>query len=287
MQEFQRDMRVAKLSPVTIHDRIAVIERLRRFLNGKPLLDADHCDLHRFQQAFGHLAPASVDIYTRHVQAFFRWAHGRDIIGADPAKGLIKPRLPKGRPHPMTIGELELILSVASPVLRLVFVLAAFAGLRRGEICALQRRDLELDARHPVALIHGKGNRERIVPLLLPVVAELQRFGLARAGYVVLKHGRAYPPGQLSVDVYQFLRGIGVESSLHSARHFFCTHAARMTRDPMFIRDLAGHQSVQTTEIYMESDMSDAHRRLGEFAAAANRMLSGQPQLHVVSGGER
>lgn len=282
MQQFRRDMEIAKYSPVTIGDRIEVVERFRRWLD-KPLLEATGEDLRAYQATFSHLAPASVDIYTRHLKAFYQWAHKRRLIAEDPSTDMILPRLPKGLPHPTSHEDLRVIFACTDGPLRLAYVLAAFAGLRRGEICRLHRRDLQLGQREPVALVHGKGGKDRKVPLLAPVVMEIERSGLAHGWVVHLSGGRAYPPERLSADSTHLLRHrLGLSTTLHSMRGTFATSAGRRTRDPMFVRDLLGHSSVATTEIYVQTSMRDAHERLAGVASEAWDMLGMGTQLRAV-----
>lgn len=272
LHQYRTEMQIAKYSPVTIDDRLSLLRRLAEHI-GKPLLDATEDDLRDFQAQFAHLAPTSVNIYSRHMKAFYAWAARRRLIDRSPAEDLIIPKVPKGRPHPTTADELRIIFACTRGVLRLVYVLAAFAGLRRGEICRLQRRDLDLSQSLATALVHGKGGKERIVPLLAPVVAELFDFGLPRTGWVVLKDGRPYSPAKLSVDSHTHLHRLGLATTLHSMRGTFATNAARATRDPLFVRDLLGHASVATTEIYMASDMDGAHERLAAVSALAESYL--------------
>lgn len=289
MRQYVTEMKIAKLSPVTIADRIEVLERLRRYLDGQHgvgLLDAAPEQLRGFQATFAHLAPASVNIYTRHVRAFYQWATDRGRVAANPAASLVVPRIPRTRPHPTRLEDLRIVLRCTPRgALRLVYVLAAFAGLRRGEICRLQRPDLDLDSTLATALIHGKGGHERTVPLLRPVVDELYGYGLPRAGYVVLRGGRPYDPEMLSVDSHRHLASLGVETTLHSMRATFATCVARATRDPLFARDLLGHQSVATTEVYMESSTADAHLRLAPLTTLAAELLCPVPGTDLRSHG--
>src|SRR4051812_4945310 len=143
LAQMGREMRLQNRSEVTIRDRIETLERLARHLD-HDLLTATEVELAAYQGRFEHLAPATVDVYTRHVQAFYRWALQRKLIDADPSTELIRPHLRKGRPHPTSLDDLRTILACTVGALRLAYVLAAFAGLRRGEICRLHRSDLEM-----------------------------------------------------------------------------------------------------------------------------------------------
>lgn len=280
--QYADEMRVRQYSPVTIRDRLAVLERLARFAKKPPTVCTGD-DVRAFQSTFAHLSPATVNVYTRHLKAFYDWAARRRLIPENPFLDIIVPRVPKGRPHPTAIEDLRLIFSCTRGALRIAYVLASFAGLRRGEICRLQRGDMDLSVPAVAsALIHGKGRKEREVPLLPPVVYELHEYGLPRVGWVVLRDGRRYEPERLSVDSHYHLRGLGVQTTLHSMRGAFATGAAQVTRDPLFVRDLLGHDSVLTTELYMGTSMNDAHSRLSGLTTAAEGIL-GPPRGHLRS----
>jgi integrase/recombinase XerC len=270
---FEQHMVTAKLSPVTIKDRMEVIGRLQAHLGPLPLLEVAAEDLTAWQHTVGHLAPATVNIYTRHVKAFYDWALLFDYITIDPTRRLTVPKVRRGVPHPTKPEELRLIFACARGHLRLAFVLAAFAGLRRGEICRLRWDDVDLDSPTPTALIFGKGGIERVVPLLPPVVTELKALE-SRRGYVVLRpDGRPLVPAGLSITTHYWFQSNGIETTLHSLRHAYATSAARITRDPLFVRDLLGHASVSTTEIYMQTSMVGAHDRLQAMSDSAEAIL--------------
>jgi len=272
------EMRVANYSPVTIGDRVELLGRLRRHI-GKPLIDATADDLAGFQSMFVHLAPATINIYSRHVKAFFDWAVKRGHLDRSPADDLVIPRVNRNRPHPTTVEDLQTVFACTRGPLRIAYALAAFAGLRRAEICQLHRRDLDLGSPAATALVHGKGRKERIVPLLPPLVAEL-----GPSGWVVAHpDGRPYLPDRLSTESGRHMQRIGVSTTLHSMRHFFATRAAHATKDPLFVRDLLGHESVSTTEIYMLSDMDRAQERLDGLATQAAGFL-GDRRLYVARG---
>ncbi len=273
MDEFVTHMRILKRSDATITKRIELLGRLIAFL-GKPINDAATEDLRAFQASYAHLAPASVDIYTRHMKAFYRWAHGRGLIETDPAAPLGVPHIGRGKPHPTRVEDLAVIFACTTGALRLAYVLAAFAGLRCGEVCRLQGQDLDLTP-PATALVHGKGGKDRTVPLLPVVVAELH--GTARRGWLVThENGHPYRPNQLSVASTKHLHDLGIATTLHSMRAAFATLAFAATRDPLFVRDLLGHESVATTEVYTLSSLADAHERLNGMSTQAAALLRPQ-----------
>lgn len=278
MEQFIRYMRVLKLADATIQKRIELIERLRTFLGDVSLIDATPAQLEEFQAQFAHLAPASIHVYTRHITAFYRWARRTGLIEYDPAVDLELPRLRKAVPHPTSREEMQAIFACATGRLRTAYILARFAGLRAGEICRMHRHDIDLDG-HPTAIIHGKGGKERRIPLLPPVVNEVAY----RRGWVVTTDlGAPVLPVRLSLESTEFLRRLGMPTTLHSMRAAFATSAVRTTHDPLLVRDLLGHDSVKTTEIYMDSSLVGAHDRLAALTAEAGQLL--QPARLVAVG---
>lgn len=273
MLQFESYMTLRGLSAVTIQSRHNVLSRLHDFL-GRPVVTATPDDLRAWQTQFIRLAPASIDVYTRHVQAFFRWAVGVGVVSIDPSVGLARPRVPAGRPHPTAEDDLRLIFSCTSGTLRIVFALATFAGLRRGEICRLQRPDVDLTAR--VVHVLGKGNKERDVPLIGPLVNELAGFMRPHGYLVVREDGVPYVrnPDLLSGRSARYLRSLGVHSTLHSMRHAFATDVYRTTHDLLFVAELLGHASVNTTQIYAKPDFDRAQERMASIADLAASLLS-------------
>jgi integrase len=273
LSDFRADMQLQALSPRTIDARIESCERLALWLDPMLLLNVTEETLSRYQRGFARLAPASVDIYTRHIQAFYRWAKMRNLIEFDPALGLVRPKVRRGQPHPTPFDDVRAIFACTTGELRIAYVLAAFAGLRAGEVCRLERHDLDLtDPAH--ANLQGKGGKDRKVPLVAPVVEELYQFGLPRTGYLVTRDGLPYGPRQMSSDSHNHLRRLGIPTTLHSLRHLFATHTYRTTRDLLLLAELLGHSSVATTQIYASPDMSVAHESLKGVSAMASDLLA-------------
>lgn len=269
MQKYLQHMRALKLSDDTIQARLEILVRLHDHLPVR-LMDATPEMLIAFQSTYSHLAPASVDIYTRHVKALYAWAKRHGFIDTDPAEDLPIPHLRKGRPHPTTLADLTTILACSRGTLHIAYVLAAFAGLRANEICQLQGRDINRESGQAIALIHGKGGKERHIPFIPPVVTAI---GYDRGWIITHDDGRPWRSNHLSAQSSKFIHDLGIQTTLHSMRHFFATNTMRLTHDPMFVRDLLGHESLSTTEIYMQSTLDGAHDRLAPVTRLAEGLL--------------
>ena len=100
---------------------------------------------------------------------------------------MVKFKLKQPVPHPTRPADLRAIIAKATGPLRTAYILTAFAGLRCGEICALRWEDIELDSAEPTAPIHGKGGKERRVPLLASVIDEFSRRTEVQRGPVIAR----------------------------------------------------------------------------------------------------
>lgn len=279
---YVQEMRIANYSPVTIRERVKLLERFAATVDGT-IFDATAENIREFQASLAHLSPASVNIYARHLRAFLVWAARQQRVDAELVDVVVVPKIRKGRPHPTSVDDLRTILACATGGLRLAYVLAAFAGLRCGEVCRLQRSDLDLAGPAPTALINGKGGRERVIPLLPPVVDELLILGRVRWVITRGENARPWKPKELSKASSMFLSDLGIETTFHSMRHAFATAVVQATRDPMLVRDLLGHESVATSEIYMLSSLDGAHARMAAVSDTASSLLR-RGHLRAVSG---
>jgi len=247
-----QEMRRRNLRPKTLRMRRDSVERFLARV-GKPMLEVTKDDAERWYRTIEHLSVASIDAYVRQVQGFYQWLVERGDLGEDPCKELIRPKVPQGIPHPIAEDELELALITAPQPLRAWLVLAAYAGLRSGEIARLRREHI-LD-RHQPPLIHvvdGKGGRERVVPVARVVIDELHAY-LNDRGRLWLDHSVS-PETLVTQKVSKHLRDLGIPHTCHSLRHRFGTQLYRTSRDIRMTQELMGHASPATTAIYAAWD---------------------------------
>jgi site-specific recombinase XerD len=144
-------------------------------------------------------------------------------------------------------------------------------GLRRAEVAALNRRDLD-DGWADRALIAGKGGKERVVFFDPDSLAAIRAYLAARADHFVplfLRHdrGRGQPgPGgeryRLSAQsiyeiVRRYARAVGVHASPHAFRHQKASQLLNAGAQLAEVQDLLGHASPETTKrIYAHYETS-------------------------------
>lgn len=192
--------------------------------------------------------------YRTTLRSFFAWALNEGLVESNPAVALLPVRAPKRTPRPTPDLAWRVALAAADRRTTLMLRLAGEAGLRRAEIAVAHTRDLIESENGPELLVHGKGNKERIVPLS-EELAVLVRAGAAGHTRGYAASGWLFPgefDGHLSPRrVGELLReALPDHWTAHTLRHRFATRAYRGTHNIRAVQMLLGHQSVATTEIY-------------------------------------
>lgn len=205
------------------------------------------------------------------LRSFFAWALEHGITQDNPALGLprMKPVRAVARPAPDYAWKLA--LAGSGPRVRLMVRLAGEAGLRRAEIAQVHTRDLIEGPCGAELLVHGKGNKQRIVPLS-DELAALIRAGAGGHTPNLPSKGFLFPgreDGHLSPRYVGKLIGAVLPDhwSTHTLRHRFATRAYRGTRNIRAVQQLLGHENVHTTERYTAVD--DHEMRAAMMAAAS------------------
>jgi len=136
------------------------------------------------------------------------------------------------------------------------------SGLRLSELHGLDLSDLDLQRQQTKVL--GKGNKERLVPVTgsarraigryLPRRLELQAASVApdREALLLNPAGKRLSRRSIQTVVRHFLDDAapGVGLSAHSLRHSFATHLLDAGADLMAVKELLGHVSLSTTQVY-------------------------------------
>ncbi|OHU20517.1 integrase [Mycobacteroides chelonae] len=253
LSEFTAHLRLRNMTPKTIEHRLGQIDRLARWLGDTPLLDATPAQLEAWQRSL-RVCPSSIQTYTSHVCAFYRWAHRGRLIDEGPTASLVQPKLKRRMPRPIPEDHLRLAL-LAAPAgsdMHAWLLLAGYCGLRAGEIAQMSRTDFRPDENGGAFLtVHGKGGKQRIVRVPPEVQARLA-IQLSQAGPMFRRPlGGQVTPNYVSVVSSDFLAGLKLPYTLHTLRHRFATALNELGVDIRYIQEALGHQSLATTMVYL------------------------------------
>jgi len=205
------------------------------------------------------------------LKTWFRWLSREHHILSNPAADLDLPRIPKRLPRSVpSLEEVEAILRDAEPTTpqglrdRVLLETLYATGLRRMEIVGVAIYDVDLN-RGVLWVRHGKGRRERVVPLGERAMAWLDKYltearpellaapdGNGRDALFLTDYGEPIQPHQVADKVKRYMRFAGVDKpgSTHLLRHACATHMLEGGADIRYIQEMLGHANLETTEIY-------------------------------------
>lgn len=264
-------------SAETIYGRGRCLIRLAAALPG-PLLEATPAQLVTWRAAFAGLAPGTIYNYCTHVREFYKWAVAEQLLDASPAEGLPVPKRPDRVPRPIREADLAAALSTATGRVRLWLVLAGWCGMRACELARLRTENINLTARIIIIAADAtKGSSERKIAICDFAAAEIEQARLPLRGWAFPHSLRRGPvsPALVSKACNRYLAAHDIPATLHQLRHRFGTQAYRAGHDILAVRDLMGHKSAKTTELYTLGDQT-VHR-----AIVARLPLPGATLTHL------
>lgn len=201
------------------------------------------------------------------LKTWFRWMSREHHILANPAADIDLPRQPKRLPRSVpSVQEVEAILAEAEPTTpqglrdRALLETLYATGLRRMEVVGVSIYDVEL-TRGLLWVRHGKGRRERVVPLGERAAAWLAKYltdarpqllATDTEALFLTDYGEAVSPEYVAAKVKRYMQFAGIErpGATHLLRHACATHMLEGGADIRFIQEMLGHAALTTTEIY-------------------------------------
>ena len=281
---------VERLSPRTLRAYTADVESFLQFMasyNGEAVSLAQLSSLkasdlraylsQRRKQGGGPRTLARALAALRSLFAYFT----REGLAETAALSMIRgPKLPERLPRALgtqdasTLTSLDGLHPPKTPNWivardRAVLLFLYGAGLRISEALSITPNDLAGLAANPVMVITGKGNKQRLVPIL-PAVIEAANAYLAVCPFALESDQPAFRAtrGQaLSARTIQSLvqslrgaLGLGDQVTPHALRHSFATHLLQGGGDLRAIQELLGHESLSTTQIYTRLDAQGLNR---------------------------
>lgn len=250
------------------------IDKLARFLDsaGIAVTDVSLDNLHTFAASLHDIgiSPRSQCRILSGVRSFFRFLVTAGYITDDPSELLESPRLGDHLPEVLTTAEVDRLEQAIDlekwegqrnkAIIEVLFS----CGLRVSELVTLRLSDLYLDEQF--IRVHGKGNKERFVPISESAIKHLRYWFIDRnlmnikpgeEDYVFLNRRGAHLTRTMILIMIKRLgaeAGIDKVISPHTLRHSFATALLEGGADLRAIQAMLGHESIGTTEIYTHID---------------------------------
>ncbi len=220
------------------------------------------------QVSWTHLDLSSKQRKSATLKSFFNWLYDKRYIPSPLSHKIESPKVPKKIPHFISVDEalslfqnidkLKLPEEKNAQYIALLSLLYG-GGLRVFEACNIRWKDIRLTSSE--ILIHGKGNKERIVivpKLVIQSLLRLPKNSDSIWGEKPLSTRRAF-------DWIRALgKAAGLQSPLnpHALRHSFATHLISSGVNLRALQELLGHASLTSTEKYTHLSMDQLSRTI-------------------------
>ncbi len=235
---------------------------------GVRVQDVDHTRIRQFLGSLMEqgIAKRSAGRKLACLRSFYKFLRRKGVTAVNPTAIVASPRLE--RRLPQFLDEEAVVQVLAQPDcgtpegIRDAAILELFysTGIRLSELLHLKPRDVEFS--HRTVKVTGKGSKQRIVPFGRKAAAALQRWLQVRPAFVrpdrdpgtvfLSARGKILQPKTVNLLVNRYIGAVSEirQKSPHVLRHTFATHLVNRGADLQAVRELLGHESLSTTQVY-------------------------------------
>lgn len=276
VQEFLDHLEnIRRRSPHTIRAYADDLQCFEVFV-GKDLFEATPSDVEKWIKSWKSAKPRTIHRKVSSLRAFYSFHEDRSGENFNPAKKIKLPKLDQLAPVYLSESEIEKLFAPSnfSDDFRgrtdfLVLKLLYTTGIRLSELTSITTDSF----REGMLLITGKGNKQRLIPLL-PVVSKfMEMYSKQRSEtfpqidhdiLIVNSKGMPTYPEMVQRIVRKYLSGIAglKKRSPHVLRHSFATHSLSKGANLIYIQNMLGHESVATTQIYARTNPEEMRKEL-------------------------
>jgi tyrosine recombinase XerC len=245
-----------------------------KFASSEEIDDASRIDKNILRKFFAHLfdegySKKSIARKIASLRSFFKFLNRKQIVQSNPVLNIATPKLDQRLPGFLDESTMQKLLDLPdrSTVegLRDAAILEVFysTGIRLSELVNLNTGDVDHVGR--LIKVTGKGRKQRIIPIGDKAIRAIDDYLKARyhdkdrpgeqenghAIFLSAGHKRIYPQMVGSI-VKKYIGKVSEleKQSPHVLRHTFATHLLNRGADLKAVKDLLGHESLSTTQIY-------------------------------------
>ncbi len=275
------------------HTLSAYRRDIQHLLVAHPGVLLDRLTESHIRQAIGRLhsrglAPRSLARALAAWRGYYQWRAPSAGLNSNPVAGVRAPKAPRSLPKALSVEQTQVLLD--RPGLpeahtaqecrdQAMFEVLYSSGMRLAELVSLDWRytrtpDYEstswLHLAEGEAVVRGKGNKTRSLPLGGKAITALQRWLELRSQLMTERtagpdhqaalflgvRGQRISPRvvQLQLNKLATLAGLPVHVHPHSLRHSFASHMLQSAQDLRAVQELLGHANISTTQIYTRLD---------------------------------
>ncbi|MEQ8525766.1 tyrosine recombinase XerC [Gracilimonas sp.] len=220
------------------------------------------------------LAKTSIARKVAALRSFFKYCFKRGHVDKNPAHLLVVPKKEQTLPKTATVEDINRMMETVDIETakglqdRAILELFYGTGMRLSELTGLNLSNIDLKQRQ--VTVHGKGNKQRIIPLGNTVVTILNQFlekrpelygertdGDAKKALFLAANGQRMYDRAVRYMVEDYLKQTSevTQKSPHVLRHSFATHMLDNGADIRIIKEFLGHANLAATQVYTHTSM--------------------------------
>jgi site-specific recombinase XerD len=308
LEHYGSSLQVMNRSPKTISWYIEILGRYFSFLESnsltRPIDELGKDELRAYirhlqgsakwennvhiKAARGKLSPYSIQGHVRAVKAFWSWLASEGYVEENVLAGFPLPRVPQYVIKTLTFDHLKKLLAEIDRSTAIgaryytLLILLLDTGLRVSEAVKIKMSDVDL--KHGLIVVLGKGQKERVVPFSKLTRKELIRYVNKFRSQLDCKDSPyLFPAGSgehVSINsVQQYVRRLANKVDLngtrcypHIFRHTFATQSIANGANVFVVKEIMGHASLQTTLKYIHLQIKDLKNQHEKFSPVEGLM---------------
>ncbi len=165
-------------------------------------------------------------------------------------------KMPRSLPKPIHKDLIQKAISECQNSGEKLLLLMLYSlGLRISELENLRLQDIGMEW---VKVVHGKGGKDRMVPLIPEVLELIEKYRLENGPKLYLFEEKEKPLSQncLRYKLFKIFERVGVKATPHQLRHSFATDLINKGARIVDVSELLGHKELSTTQVYTKLGMS-------------------------------
>ena len=239
-----------------------------KWLNEDSLIDVDKKQIQDYfsYRKNSNISPSTQSRMLTCLHSFYQYLADKHNLKFDPTEQLDYPKLEKKLPVFLNVKEVERLLEAPSSKSligqrdRAMLELLYSCGLRVSELINLSYHNINL--KDEFIRIHGKGNKERLLPMGEIAIDYLTKYELnsrptllkngQNDSYFLSNRGMAMSRQNFFYIIKDYALKAGIDKPLspHSLRHAFATHLVQKGADLRSVQLMLGHSDISSTQLY-------------------------------------
>lgn len=214
------------------------------------------------------LSATTMNRYLSTLSSFYTFLVGQQVIDTNPVLGVDRPRI-KDREllYLKHVDVIRLLEKIGDLRDRLLIRTIYATGVRVSELCGIMIEHIDFD--EETIRIRGKGGKIRTVFIDPDTLNAIRSFTGGRADGPLFKGRSGAPLSSRSVQhIFRKYAPAGITP--HKIRHSYASELYRRSRNLRVVQENLGHSSIQTTEVYLHTDLEERRKVYQEHFPLSN-----------------